>query len=49
MTTKRNKQLILKTWNDAIGGAYYNTLIKAAKYIDDTPIQEPIHEFIDDY
>lgn len=44
-----NKQLILKTWNEAIGGAYYNTLIKAAKYIDENVLETNEREFIDDY
>jgi hypothetical protein len=44
-----DRQLLLKTWNEAIGGAYYNTLIRAAKYIDETPIQVEKQEFQDDY
>lgn len=45
----KEKQLILKIWNEAIGGAYYNSIIKAAKYIDNTDLQIPQGEFQDDY
>ena len=44
-----DKQLLLKTWNEAIGGAYYNTLIKAAKQLDETPIHIEKQNFQDDY
>jgi hypothetical protein len=46
---ERDRQLILKIWNEAIGGAYYNTIIKAAKYIDENYVQCPVGEFQDDY
>lgn len=45
----KDKQLILQTWREAIGGAYYNTLIKAAKYIDQNVLETNKREFIDDY
>jgi len=43
------KQLILKIWNEAIGGAYYDTIIKAAKHIDENNLQIPPESFNDDY
>lgn len=35
-----NKQLKLKIWANAIGGAIYNTMIKAAKQLEEAKLDK---------
>lgn len=41
-----SRQLILEIWNKAIGGAYYDTLIRSARELENTVLD--LKEYYDE-